>query len=306
MLSRSVAKIGQTPEAPHGANSMRNARGWGNHEAMGGLSSVGWYGTAGARRVGVLFNPQEANSGYDRVGEWAIELAMPPQLQSADWVVAGLRFVDGVPQPGIPGVAGHCCERGEQQSDRGCRVVLALQCERLSMALTCEEARGSAHPSEVFRSDNDGKFDIGNWVYGGGGPGCSSCKRGVLCVSKPGFQTQRFRFDDCDDAAVSSGEDKLVVLLDAERLVHSGSGVELRQEQGAGPRLRRSDFGVRDNPGLGLGLRASGAGPGALWRRCGQVTPDKVADETFVDVAAAFPAGWSAELEYSRSDGGPT
>lgn len=83
-------------------------------------------------------------------------------------------------------------------------------------ALTCEEARASAHPSELFRSDNDGKFDIGNWVYGGGGPGCSSCKRGVLCVSKPGFQTQRFRFDDCDDAAVSSGEDKLVVLLDAE------------------------------------------------------------------------------------------
>ncbi|HMR09617.1 MAG TPA: hypothetical protein PKA88_27760 [Polyangiaceae bacterium] len=79
--------------------------------------------------------------------------------------------------------------------------------------LTCEDARASAHPSDLFRSDADGKFDIGNQVYGPGGPGCSSCKRGILCVGHPGFQTQRIEFDDCDDGSISGGEDQLVVLL---------------------------------------------------------------------------------------------
>ncbi len=98
----------------------------------------------------------------------------------------------------------------------GAELHLRFNVSDAAWALSCEEARAEAHPADVYLADEQGRFDVGKQVYGGGGPGCSYCERGVLCVSHDGFRSERIQFDDCNDADVASGQHALAVHLEAK------------------------------------------------------------------------------------------
>jgi hypothetical protein len=74
----------------------------------------------------------------------------------------------------------------------------------------CDELRHA----ERLSSGSDGTFETRSNMYNAA---CGGCKRGVVCVSHPGYQTARIQFDDCSaDFGKYEGQEELKVELSPE------------------------------------------------------------------------------------------